>query len=226
MRNAEIAGQTAHREWKNSAILVTQSQGESNIPEGPELMSEEQEVTELLQDWNAGDRDAAARLIPLLYQELRRLARKQLAMERRDHTLQPTALVHEAYLRLVDQESVHWKNRAQFLGVVARVMRRILVDHARAHLAAKRGGGSVNRLSLDEVEIPLRERAAEVLALDAALSELARVDERKSRVVELRFFGGLSVDETAGAMQLNPATVRRDWTVAKAWLHRSIKAAV
>lgn len=189
-------------------------------------MDEEQEVTELLRDWNAGDRDAAARLIPLLYQELRRLARKQLALERRDHTLQPTALVHEAYLRLVDQEQVHWKNRAQFLGIAARLMRRILVDHARAHAAAKRGGGSVNRLSLDEIEIPLRERAAEVLALDAALAELARVDERKSRVVELRFFGGLSVEETAGAMQLNPATVRREWTFAKAWLRRSIKTVV
>lgn len=186
-------------------------------------MSEAEGVTELLRGWNAGNHDAAARLIPLIYDELRRLARKQLAMERRDHTLQPTALVHEAYLRLVDQERVQWKNRAQFLGVAARVMRRILVDYARAHAAAKRGGGA-QRLSLDEIEIPLQERAAEVLALDAALTELARVDERKSRVVELRFFGGLSVEETAGAMEINPATVRREWTFAKAWLHRSVKA--
>jgi RNA polymerase sigma-70 factor (ECF subfamily) len=189
------------------------------------LVSKEEGVTELLRDWSAGEQDAAARLIPLIYEELRQLARKQLAGERRDHTLQPTALVHEAYFRLAGQERVQWKNRAQFLRVAARLMRRILVDYARAHVAAKRGGGA-ERLSLDEVEIPIEERASEVLALDAALEELARVDERKSRVVELRFFGGLSVEETASAMELNTATVRRDWTVAKAWLHRSIRAAV
>jgi RNA polymerase sigma-70 factor (ECF subfamily) len=188
-------------------------------------VSKEEGVTELLRDWSAGEQDAAARLIPLIYEELRQLARKQLAGERRDHTLQPTALVHEAYFRLAGQERVQWKNRAQFLRVAARLMRRILVDYARAHVAAKRGGGA-ERLSLDEVEIPIEERASEVLALDAALEELARVDERKSRVVELRFFGGLSVEETASAMELNTATVRRDWTVAKAWLHRSIRAAV
>ena len=190
-----------------------------------DLVTETEGVTELLRGWSAGDDEAGARLISLIYDELRRLAGKQLAMERPDHTLQPTALVHEAYLRLVDQERVQWKNRAQFLGVAAQVMRRILVDYARAHMAAKRGGGA-ECLSLDDVEIPIQCRAAEVLALDAALSELARVDERKSRVVELRFFGGLSVEETAGAMEINPATVRRDWTFAKAWLHRSVKAAV
>lgn len=190
-------------------------------------MNEDQDadLTELLHGWNAGDLNAARRLVPLIYDELRRLARAQLAMERRDHTLQPTALVHEAYVRLAGQDRVQWKNRAQFLGVAARLMRRILVDYARAHLAAKRGGGA-ERLSLDELEIPIQERAAEVLALDAALEQLARVDERKSRVVELRFFGGLSVEETADAMELNAATVRRDWTFAKTWLHRSIKAAV
>lgn len=182
-------------------------------------------VTEVLRDWNAGDRNAAGRLVPLIYEELRRLAHKQLAMERPDHTLQPTALVHEAYVRLAGQERVQWKNRAQFLSVAARLMRRILVDYARAHVAAKRGGGA-EHLSLDELEIPVQERAAEVLALDTALEELACVDERKSRVVELRFFGGLTVEETAEAMELNEATVRRDWTFAKAWLHRSIKAAV
>lgn len=190
-------------------------------------MNEDQgaDVTELLRSWNAGDRDASARLVPLIYDELRRVARKQFAMERSDHTLQPTALAHEAYLRLTGQERIQWKNRAQFLGVAARLMRRILVDYARAHAAVKRGSGS-EPLSLDEVEIPIQDRAAEVLALDAALEKLARVDERKSRLVELRFFGGLSVEETAEAMEINPATVRREWSVAKAWLHRSIKAAL
>lgn len=182
------------------------------------------EVTEILRGWNAGDGQAPARLVPFVYEELRRLARHYLAAERRDHTLQPTALVHEAYLRLVDQDRGEWKNRAQFFGIAAQLMRRILVDYARAQNAAKRGGG-VEHLSLDDVEISLQDRAGELLALDAALAELAKVDVRKSRVVELRFFGGLTVEETAEAMEINPAMVRRDWTVAKAWLHRNIKAA-
>ncbi|MGI9113940.1 MAG: ECF-type sigma factor [Chthoniobacterales bacterium] len=182
------------------------------------------EVTEILRGWNAGDGQAPARLVPFVYEELRRLARHHLAAERRDHTLQPTALVHEAYLRLVDQDRGEWKNRAQFFGIAAQLMRRILVDYARAHNAAKRGGG-VEHLSLDDVEISLQDRAGELLALDAALAELAKVDVRKSRVVELRFFGGLTVEETAEAMEINSAMVRRDWTVAKAWLHRNIKSA-
>lgn len=180
------------------------------------------EITEILRKWKGGDEQAPARLVPYVYEELRRLARLHLANERRDHTLQPTALVHEAYLRLVNQERAEWKNRAQFFGVAAQLMRRILVDYARAHTAAKRGGGA-EHLSLDEVEISIRDRAAELLALDAALAELENVDARKSRIVELRFFGGLSVAETAEAMELNPATVRREWTFAKAWLHRSIR---
>ncbi|PZR76215.1 MAG: RNA polymerase subunit sigma-70 [Chthoniobacterales bacterium] len=193
---------------------------------GDDFVKEAQtrEVTEILRGWNAGDGQAPARLVPFVYEELRRLARHHLAAERRDHTLQPTALVHEAYLRLVDQDRGEWKNRAQFFGIAAQLMRRILVDYARAHNAAKRGGG-VEHLSLDDVEISLQDRAGELLALDAALAELAKVDVRKSRVVELRFFGGLTVEETAEAMEINSAMVRRDWTVAKAWLHRNIKSA-
>ncbi len=182
------------------------------------------EVTEILRVWNTGDGQAPTRLVPFVYDELRRLARCHLATERRDHTLQPTALVHEAYLRLVDQDRGQWKNRARFFAIAAQLMRRILVDYARAHSAAKRGGGA-EHLSLDDVEISLQDRAAELIALDGALAELSVIDARKSRVVELRFFGGLSVEETAETMGVNPATVRRDWTVAKAWLHRSLKGA-
>lgn len=180
------------------------------------------DATEILQRWSAGDPDAPARLMPLVYEELRRLARQYLQQERSGHTLQPTALVHEAYLRLVDQSRVQWRSRAQFFGVAAQLMRRILLDHARAHLAAKRGG-QAEHISLDELEISPQTRAADLLALDDALHALAAVDARKSRIVELRFFGGLSIDETAEAIGINSATVRRDWTFAKAWLHREIK---
>ena len=162
--------------------------------------------------------------MPLVYQELRNLARRHLQRERGDHTLQPTALVHEAYLRMVDQSRVQWQNRAQFFGIAAQLMRRILVDHARAHVAAKRGG-QAERISLEDVQISPEARAAELVELDAALTELAVVDNRKSRIVELRFFGGLSIDETAEVMGVNSATVRRDWTVAKTWLHHRLRAA-
>jgi RNA polymerase sigma-70 factor (ECF subfamily) len=182
------------------------------------------EVTALLCRWSAGDEKASEELMPLVYQELRGLARRYLQRERGDHTLQPTALVHEAYLRMVDQNRVEWKNRAQFFGIAAQLMRRILVDHARAHVAAKRGG-QAEHISLEDVQISPEERAAELVELDAALTELAAVDVRKSRIVELRFFGGLSIDETAEAMGVNPAMVRRDWTVAKTWLHHRIRAA-
>jgi RNA polymerase sigma-70 factor (ECF subfamily) len=180
------------------------------------------DVTEILCRWSAGDADAPEQLMPLVYQELRGLARQYLQRERGDHTLQPTALVHEAYLRMVDQTRVQWQNRAQFFGIAAQLMRRILVDHARAHVAAKRGGHA-EHISLDEAQISSEARAAELLDLDEALTELAVVDVRKSRVVELRFFGGLSIDETAEAMGVNAATVRRDWTAAKTWLYHRIK---
>jgi RNA polymerase sigma factor (TIGR02999 family) len=179
------------------------------------------EITQLLANWSAGEADAAEQLMPAVYAELRRIARQYWQRERNNHTLQPTALVHEAYLRLADQKQTRWQNRAQFFAVASQLMRRILVDHARAHLAEKRGGHA-EHIKLEEALIPSAERAANLVALDDALSQLAAVDARKSRVVELRFFGGLTVEETSEAMGLNPATVRRDWTFAKAWLHRAL----
>ena len=179
------------------------------------------EITQMLAQWSAGDAEAAARLIPAVYQELRQLARQYLRQERGDHTLQPTALVHEAYLKLAGQKRAQWQSRTQFFAVAGQLMRRILVDHARAHAAGKRGG-QAEHIMLEEALVPVQERSAELLALDAALTRLGAVDARKSRVVELRFFAGLTIEETAEAMGLNAATVRRDWTFAKAWLHRAI----
>lgn len=179
------------------------------------------EITQLLARWSAGDAETAAQLMPAVYDELRRLARQYLRRERGDHTLQATALVHEAYLRLVEQKQSPWQNRTQFFAIASQLMRRILVDHARAHLADKRGGRA-EHIELDEALVPPQERAANLVALDDALTELAAIDARKSRVVELRFFGGLTVEETATTMGLNSATVRRDWTFAKAWLHHMI----
>lgn len=178
-------------------------------------------VTELLREWAGRDAPPPEDLMSVVYEELRRLARAHLSRERGDHTLQPSALVHEAYLRLIDQRQANWQNRAQFFAIAAQLMRRILVDHARAHTAAKRGGHA-EHFPLDGVEISPEARAAELVALDAALENLARIDQRKSRIVELRFFGGLTVEETADAMGLNSATVRRDWTFAKAWLYRRL----
>lgn len=178
------------------------------------------DVTQILLAWNESG-EASARLMPLVYDELRRLAQIYLSRERLDHTLQPTALVHEAYLRLVDQSRVEWQNRAHFLGIAAQIMRRILIDHARMHTSEKRGGHK-SRLSLDEASIMPEERAADLVALDDALKGLAATDARKSRVVELRFFGGLSVKETAAVLGVHTATVERDWVVAKAWLYREI----
>ncbi len=178
------------------------------------------DVTQMLIEWNDSG-NAPARLMPLVYDELRRLARSYLRRERPDHTLQPTALVHEAYLRLVDQSRIKWQNRAHFFGIAAQMMRRILIDHARAHASEKRGGAR-QRLSLDEAAFLPEERAADLIALDDALKQLALTDKRKSQVVELRFFGGLSVNETAEVLGVHPATVDRDWIVAKAWLYREL----
>ncbi|MGI8656144.1 MAG: sigma-70 family RNA polymerase sigma factor [Pyrinomonadaceae bacterium] len=180
------------------------------------------DVTQILTEWNSSG-DAPARLMPLVYDELRRLAANYLRRERSDHTLQPTALVHEAYLRLIDQTRVEWQNRAHFYAIAAQMMRRILIDHARAHTSEKRGGHE-RRLSLDEAAILPQERAADLIALDDALKQLAATDERKSRVVELRFFGGLSVKETAEVLGVHTATIERDWMVAKAWLYRELGA--
>jgi RNA polymerase sigma factor (TIGR02999 family) len=175
------------------------------------------EVTQLLIDLTNGNRTAIDSLLPLIYSELRSLAANYLRRERNDHTLQPTALVHEAYLRLVDQTQVNWQNRAHFFGVAAQMMRRILVDHARAHQANKRGG-EFERVELDELLPGLVERSAELITLDDALIELATFDEMKSRIIELRYFGGLTVEETAEALGVTPITVKRHWRLAKAWL--------
>lgn len=183
------------------------------------------DVTALLLDWSDGDRDAPAKLMPLVYDELRRLAREHLRRERPGHTLQPTALVNEVYLRLVDQQRVNWNNRAQFFGLAAHLMRHVLVDYARKRASAKRGG-LVHKLSLDEAWMAPEEVAAELVALDEALVRLAAIDERKSRIVEMRFFGGLSVEETAEALGISDKTVMRDWRIAKMWLHRELGAGV
>lgn len=180
-----------------------------------------QEITQLLLSWSKGDDAALEKLIQLVYPELRKLARRYMGRESPDHTLQTSALINEAYLRLVDQRSVEWQDRAHFFAMAAQVMRHILIDHARRHLYKKRGGGA-QHVSLDEVVIVCQERATELVALDEALTSLAKIDERKSKIVELRFFGGLSVDETAKAMQLSPVTIMREWRAAKAWLHREV----
>ncbi|MGH9752174.1 MAG: sigma-70 family RNA polymerase sigma factor [Blastocatellia bacterium] len=180
------------------------------------------EITERLIAWGAGDRAAFDQLLPVVYQELRRIAGNYLRQENPGHTLQPTALVHEAWLRLIDQTRVNWRNRAQFFGVAAQLMRRILVDHAKTKHREKRGGDAV-KLSLDDVINLSRERAADILALDDALDELTRIDGRKSRVVELRYFGGFSVEETAQILEVSPETVMRDWKMAKAWLYQQIR---
>jgi RNA polymerase sigma factor (TIGR02999 family) len=180
------------------------------------------EVTELLRQWSDGRPEALDRLLPEIYAELRRLASSYLRRERPDHTLQPTALVHEAFFKLVDQRAVQWQSRAHFFGIAAQAMRRILVDHARAHAADKRGAGE-RKVSLDEVQIAGAPIDFDILALDEALSRLAVFDPQQSRVVELRFFGGLTMEETAEVLHISPATVGREWTMARAWLYAELK---
>jgi RNA polymerase sigma-70 factor, ECF subfamily len=182
------------------------------------------DVTALLRAWGKGDEGALERLIPLMHQELRRVARRCMAGERPGHTLQATALINEAYLRLVDAQQVDWQDRTHFVAVAARLMRRILVDFARSKRYQKRGGGAV-QVTLDEAMVVL-ERGRDLVALDDALEALAKFDERKSRVIELRFFGGLSVEETATVLRVSADTVMRDWRLAKAWLMREMKAGV
>ena len=175
-------------------------------------------VTQLLINVSNGDQAAVDLLLPVIYDELRKLASNYLRRERPDHTLQPTALVHEAYLRLVDQTRVNWQNRAHFLGVAAQIMRRLLVDHARKHNAEKRGQ-DFQKLSLDENIDRAVERSSELIALDEALKSFAEFDEQKARMVELRYFGGLSIEETADVLGVTPTTVKRHWRFAKAWLY-------
>lgn len=179
-------------------------------------MPPDNEITQFLLDWNSGDRQSLERVLPLVYDELRRVAAAQMRRERADHTLQPTALVHEAFMRLSGLRDIEWRDRAHFFGSAARVMRRILVDHARKHRAAKRGGGRKHQL---DDALPLTDdQARELSDLDNALQDLEQLDPRQSLVVELRYFGGLSVPETAEALSISPATVKREWAVARAWL--------
>jgi RNA polymerase sigma factor (TIGR02999 family) len=185
------------------------------------LSSQPSDVTLLLQAWSQGDREALDRLMPLVYAELKRMAHRYLARERVGHGLQTTALVHEAYLKLVDQSRAQWQNRAQFFGVAAQLMRRILVDHARARDAAKRGAGH-SPVSLDEAPTVAATPEQDLVGLDAALTRLSELDPRQGRIVELRFFGGLSVDEAAEVLSLSPATIKREWAMAKAWLYREL----
>jgi RNA polymerase sigma factor (TIGR02999 family) len=179
------------------------------------------EITQLLQDWRGGDRAALDSLLPLVYKELRRLAHFHIREERRGHTLQSAALVHEAYCRLVGQSLPDFENRTHFFAVAAQLMRQILVDYARRHRAAKRGA-SMCKISLDDAAVLPQRKDAHILAVDDALKALAKIDPRQSRVVELRFFAGLSLEEISDVMGIAPATVQRDWTAARAWLHREI----
>jgi RNA polymerase sigma-70 factor, ECF subfamily len=181
------------------------------------------EVTRLLVEWGNGDRKALDQLTPLVYGTLRRLAASYLQSERRDHTLQPTALVHEAYLRLVDQKNTTWQNRSHFYGVAARLMRQILVDHARQRQATKRAG---HKVSLEEAVSFHHERSRDLVALDDALKALEKIDPRKSKAVELRYFGGLSMEEIAQALDISPITIRRDLRMAEAWLHQEMRSGV
>lgn len=179
------------------------------------------EITELLVRWSKGSSTAFDDLVALIYPELRRLARRHMRQENPAHTLQTSALINEAYLRLVNQRDVAWQDRGHFFAVAAQVMRHILIDHARKHHVVRRGGG-LQRVSLDETAVTSHERASEFVALDEALTKLAVVDARKSQIVEMKFFGGLTVEEVAEVMKLSPITIKREWRAAKAWLHLEI----
>lgn len=181
-----------------------------------------QEVTQLLIQWGEGNQAALDHLMPLVYGELRRMARRYMGMQPRGHTLQATALIHEAYVRLTGDSERQWANRAHFFGVAAKSMRHILVDHARAHSTAKRGGPSA-ALPLEDAAVVSGERREEIIALDDALRDLAKLNPRQSEVVELRYFGGLTVEETAEALHVSPDTVLRDWRAAKAWLYKELE---
>jgi RNA polymerase sigma-70 factor, ECF subfamily len=187
------------------------------------LESNSEEVTLLLKRVAAGNQDAVAKLIPLVYEELHRVAENHLRLERPNHTLQPTALVHEAFLKLAEQRSTDWQGRAHFFAVASQLMRRILVDYARGRLSAKRGGRQV-KLPLDKVFVPAPAHCEELVALDESLERLGKMDARQSRVVELRFFGGLTVEEAAQVLGISSKTVKREWSMAKAWLYGEMKA--
>ena len=185
-------------------------------------MSSPPDITALLVDWNNGDQSALERLLPLVERELHRLAHSYMRREDPDHTLQTTALINETYLRLIDQRKVHWQNRAHFYGIAAQIMRRILLNYARDQHRLKRGGRAIH-VSLSEAFVMPAEKDRELIALDDALDRLEAIDERKARVVELRYFGGLSVEETAEVLKVSPITIMRDWQFAKAWLAREMQ---
>ena len=180
-------------------------------------------ITRLLAEWSSGSREALDHLMPHVYDELWSLANRYLRQERSNHTLQPTALIHEAFFKLIDQRSVRWQSRGHFFGIAARIMRRILVDHARSRAAAKRPP-MASRVSIDDVDVASEKRDVEVLALDDALGRLAALDPRQERIVELRFFAGLTIDQTAAVMNMSPDAVKREWSMARAWLYRALSA--
>ncbi|HEX2269961.1 MAG TPA: sigma-70 family RNA polymerase sigma factor [Pyrinomonadaceae bacterium] len=186
---------------------------------------QEHQITELLAEWSGGNQAALDELYPLVYDELHRLARRYMSRERKGHTLQTTALINEAYVRLVDQRNVQWANRSHFFAISAQIMRRILIDHARRHAYAKRGGGA-QQVSLDESAVIALDNLSEFLRLDEALQSLAELDPRRSRVVELRYFGGLNNEEIAGVLKISENTVIRDWNMARAWLYRQLTGGV
>jgi len=190
-----------------------------------DLSSQPHEITQLLAEWSEGNQAALDKLYPLVYNELRRLAHGYLRRERKGHTLQTTALINEAYLRLVDQKQVHWANRSHFFAISAQIMPRILIDHARRYDYAKRGGGA-QRISLDEAAVVAKERARELLMLDEALNGLTKIDPRRGRVVELRYFGGLNNEEIAAVLKISENTVTRDWNMARAWLYQELSGSV
>lgn len=191
------------------------------VPMKKDPPRQEHEITQLLAAWREGNQAALDQLYPLVYDELHRLARRYMSRERKGHTLQTTALINEAYVRLVDQRNVQWANRSHFFAISAQIMRRILIDHARRHAYAKRGGGA-RQVSLDETATVIHEDLAEFLRLDEALKSLAELDPRRSQVVELKYFGGLNNDEIAGVLKISKNTVIRDWNMARAWLHSQL----
>jgi RNA polymerase sigma factor (TIGR02999 family) len=187
------------------------------------MASAEHDVTQLLHEWSEGNQQALSELLPIIYDELRRLAHLYLRRENSDHTLETTALVHEAYLKLVNQKSVNWQNRSHFFGIAAQAMRRILIDNARRRAAAKRAPGEA--ITYDEAHLCAQRKDQRLIALDEALKELEEIDPQQSRIIELRYFGGLTIEEAAEAMSLSPATIKREWTTARAWLYRKLNEA-